>query len=304
MKNPIKNIFTLFNEKRLSTVTGAWVYYFLTSVIPLAFLLATAFGVFGINVLNDLVATLPEEFRTAGQAIAETAEKVSKSATLLFVFTVVFSCTTLLNQMSKDGDFIYGIKSKAKRGIFRRLWAIVALGALFAVFLIMALLFAFQNRIFPEGLGGSAGKLILTILAFSFVICFCYAIIIVLYKYISPVNQPFKQLFLGGLFSLGVIVVGTMGLALYLRFFSTYNAVYGSLTAIVVFLLWAYIVMLGLVVGVIVNKAVYDRVIAKSEQVKAKEQSEINKERVIDKPQTEKSSSPLGKKLKKGQAQI
>ncbi len=259
MKNPIKKVVELFNENRLTTVAGAWVYYFLMSVIPLAFLLATAFSVFGISVLNELVSTLPEEFREAGQAISETAEKVSKGATLLFIITAIFSCTTLLNQMSKDGDFIYGVNATAKRGILRRLWAIVALGALFALFLFMAFLFAFHSRIFPQNVADSSLKLILTILAFSFVIFFCYAIIIVLYKYISPVNQRLRELFLGGFCSLSVIVLGTLGLAIYLRYFSSYNAVYGSLTAIVVFLLWAYIVMLGLAVGVIVNKVVYRR---------------------------------------------
>ena len=114
MKKFIKTTFATFSEKRLSTVAGAWVYYFLMSVIPLAFLLATAFGVFGINVLNDLVSRLPEEFRASGQAIANAADNVSRSVTLLFVFTIIFSCTTLLNQMSKDGDFIYGQKSKNK----------------------------------------------------------------------------------------------------------------------------------------------------------------------------------------------
>ncbi len=259
VKKGILKSFDVINKKRLTTVAGAWVYYFLMSVIPLAFLLATAFSVFGINVLNDLVSTLPEEFREAGQAIADTAEKVSKGATLLFILTAIFSCTTLLNQMSKDGDFIYGIKATAKRGVLRRLWAIVALGALFSVFLFMAFVFAFHSRIFPFDMTGNGAKLILTILAFSFVIFFCYAIIIVLYKYISPVNQKLKELFLGGLCSLGIIVLGTLGLAIYLRYFSSYNAVYGSLTAIVVFLLWAYIVMLGLVVGVIVNNGVFER---------------------------------------------
>lgn len=278
MKKAIKKIYTLFVEKRLTTVAGAWVYYFLMSVIPLAFLLGSAFSVFGINVLNDLVSTLPEEFRTAGQAIAQTAENVSKSATALFIITAVFSCTTLLNQMSKDGDFLYGVKSKSKRGILRRLWAIVALSALFSLFLFMAFIFAFRNTIFPQGKLGDAINLVLTILAFSLVIFFCYVIIIILYKYISPVNQRLSELFLGGLCSLFVIVLGTIGLSIYLRYFSTYNAVYGSLTAIVVFLLWAYIVMLGLVFGVIVNDLVYQqKVNAINLESKVKENKKLTK---------------------------
>ncbi len=284
MKKRVKNLATLFYEKRLTTVAGAWVYYFLMSVIPLAFLLATAFGVFGINVLSDLVSRLPEEFRSAGQAIAETAEKVSKGATLFFVITAIFSCTTLLNQMSKDGDFIYGISSKAKRGILRRVWAIVALSALFILFLVMAFLFAFHNRIIPQGYKEGGFRLFLTILAFSFVIFFCYAIIIVLYKYISPVKQRIREFFLGGLCSLFIIVLGTLGLALYLRYFNSYNAVYGSLAGIVVFLLWAYIVMLGLVIGVIINKRIYGE---PNQEVVAREIQTKN----ISKPTKNKAAS-------------
>ncbi len=296
VKKGILKAFDLVNRKRLTTVAGAWVYYFLMSVIPLAFLLATAFSVFGINVLNDLVSTLPEEFRVAGQAIAETAENVSKGATVLFIFTAIFSCTTLLNQMSKDGDFIYGITANSKRGILRRLWAIVALAALFSVFLFMAFVFAFHSKIFPEGIGGNVQKLILTILAFSFVIFFCYAIIIVLYKYITPVKQSLKELFLGGLCSLGIIVLGTLGLAIYLRYFSSYNAVYGSLTAIVVFLLWAYIVMLGLVAGVIINNCIYARKSKKEQQALELEQKVINESTI-----TEANTKSVSKRRKKPQ---
>ena len=93
MKDFAKNVFSVFREKRLSTVAGAWVYYFLMSVIPLAFLLATAFGVFGINVLNDLVSRLPQEFRATGLAIRDAADNVSRSATLLFIITVKLSIT-------------------------------------------------------------------------------------------------------------------------------------------------------------------------------------------------------------------
>ena len=122
----IKAVLKLVADKRLTTVAGAWVYYFLASVIPIAFLLVTAFGVFGVSVSTELVSRLPEELRVAGDAIASTAENASKGVTVFFIITVVFSCTTLLNQMSKDGDFIYGAKSKTKRGVMRRIWALFA----------------------------------------------------------------------------------------------------------------------------------------------------------------------------------
>ncbi len=252
----LTNIFHVFYEKRLTTVAGAWVYYFLSSVIPLAFLIITAFSVFGVNVTNDIVSRLPDEFRLAGQTIAQTAENASNGVTVFFVITVIFSCTTLLNQMSKDGDFIYEQKSKHKRGVLRRVWAIGALAVLFSFFLGIALLFAFGSRLLGNYALGGALKLVFTILAFTIGLSVAYCIIVLLHNFISPVKLKFSEVAIGGFVSLSIVVLGTIGFILYLKFFKPYNAFYGSLASIIVFLLWAYLLMLGLVIGVIVNMSV------------------------------------------------
>ncbi len=253
----IKAVLSMLHEKRITTVAGAWVYFFLSAIVPLSFLVITAFGVFGVNVTSDIVSRLPLEFRQAGMAIIETAERASNGATVFFIITVIFSCTTLLNQMSKDGDFIYGKKSKHKRGFLRRLWAVGALGVLFIIFLGSALLIAFGGRIFANFKAQGLVKLFITILVFLIVISICYLIILLLNNFISPVRLKFSCIALGGFCSLCVIILGTIGLTLYLKFFKPYNAFYGGLTAIVVFLLWAYILMLGLVLGVIISMTFY-----------------------------------------------
>jgi len=256
-QSKIKNVINLFTEKRLTTVAGAWVYYFLSAVIPLAFLIITAFGVFGMSITTEIVSRLPTEFRVAGETIVATAEKASNGITVFFIVTVIVSCTTLLNQMSKDGDFIYGEKSKHKRGFLRRIWAIGALAVLFAVFLGTALLFAFGGMLFKGFIIDKIGELIFTIAVFSIVIAISYVIIILIENFVSPVKLKFKEVALGGFCSLCIIVAGTIGLILYLKFFQPYNAFYGGLASVIVFLLWAYILMLGLVVGIIINMQIY-----------------------------------------------
>lgn len=257
-KKHFKGFYKVYVEKRLTTVAGAWVYYFLSSVIPLAFLVITAFSVFGVNIANDIVSRLPSEFRLAGQTIIQTAENASNGATVLFVVTAIFSCTTLLNQMSKDGDFIYGTKAKHKRGFFRRLWAIGALAVLFTLFLGVALVFAFGNLLFSKIILVGILKLVFTILTFTLFIAISYAIILLLLNFISPVKLRFKEVGFGGFISLCIIVLGTIGLVLYLKFFKPYNVFYGSLASILVFLIWAYILMLGLVIGVVTNTFIYN----------------------------------------------
>ncbi len=249
----IKRAISYANQKRLTTVAGAWVFFFLTSVVPLAFLLITAFGVFGVDITRDFVSRLPEEFRTTGEAIATTAEKASKGTTILFLGSVIFSCTTLLNQMSKDGDFLYGYFLGRKRGIFRRGWALISLGILFIMFLSLAFIFAFGGALMEKGAIIFSDKLFLTMTVFLLAIIFGYVIIIVLNRFISPIKLHFGELWLGSFVSLFIVVLGTIGYIIYLRIFNSYNAFYGSLAAIVVFLLWSYIIMLALVVGVIIN---------------------------------------------------
>ena len=43
LKRAINSAVKTISEKRLTTVAGAWVYYFLIALIPLAFLVVTAF---------------------------------------------------------------------------------------------------------------------------------------------------------------------------------------------------------------------------------------------------------------------
>ena len=180
MQKPKFSFLETFNQKRITTVAGAWVYYFLTSLIPLLFLIITAFSVFGVNITSDIVSRLPIEFRLAGSTILETAENASNGATVFFIITVIFSCTSLLNQMSKDGDFIFEEKSKTKRGLMRRLWAVLAIGTLFLMFLAIAFVFAFSSSLKINFFKGKNSQIIFSTFAFLLVILFGYAIIYLL----------------------------------------------------------------------------------------------------------------------------
>ncbi len=241
------SFFTSLREKRLLTVTGCWVFYFLMALIPLVFLLITAFGFFGVDLSLELAGRLPTEFRDAVEIVVGTASNVSKSVTVFFIITVLISCSTLLNQMSKDGDHIYGEEGERKRGVFRRLWALLLLCVLFLLFIAFALCFSFRNSLllrFGEDVRG-----VLTIVSFAVIILFGYSIIMLLNSFISPIKLKAFALLFGSFISLCIMVLGTILLILYIRFFTGFNAFYGSLAGIIVFFLWAFILMLALSFG-------------------------------------------------------
>ena len=50
-----KGFFEALKQTRITTVSAAWVFYFLTALLPMAFLLITAFAVFGVNFADKAV---------------------------------------------------------------------------------------------------------------------------------------------------------------------------------------------------------------------------------------------------------
>ena len=82
-------------------------------------------------------------------------------------------------------------------------------------------------------------------------------IVSVLY-YLSPnVRQPgFRMVTPGAILAVVVWVLGSLAFALYVANFGSYNATYGALGAIIVFLVWLYISNNALLLGVEFNTEV------------------------------------------------
>lgn len=257
MKKKKDGFFRHFKDNRVTTVAAAWVYYFLTALLPIVFLTVTAFGAGGLDLTDLIVAKLPEEFRQAGEIIVDTAKRASHGITVFFIITVVFSGSALFNQMIKDGEFFYGVRRDKRGGLIRRLFALVALGTVFVIFLAAAFVIAFGDKLLSLAGLNADENIFLKILSFSFLILLIYVIIIALNKIISPVKLKFYQLTAGGFVALCIIVLGSLAFMLYLRFFANYNKFYGSLAAIIIFLLWAYIVMTGLATGAVTCNYLY-----------------------------------------------
>ncbi len=257
MKKKVKSLGALIKEKRVSTVAGAWVFYFLVSLIPLLFLFVTAFGVFGVDVSKEMVFSLPKSIQGTANSLIRTASDTSKGVTVFFIIAVIFSASTLLTQMNKDGEYIYGLKSRYRKGIFRRVWAITSLAVLFALFLSFALVFVFKKAVFSY-FGVNASPLVV-ITAIFFTLLLSYAIIILLEKFISPVKLSFAISLAGAGVTFIITAVGTALFTLYLNTFRFTGAFYGSLTGVIVFIIWAYILMLALVLGSMVNVSLYKK---------------------------------------------
>lgn len=242
-----------FSACHAATVAGAWVFFLLLAVVPIFFLMVTAFGVFGVDASTEFAMRLPEEFRGLVLEIIDVASQASRGATVLFVLTVFWSGSSLFSHMLKDGELLYGEK-RGRSGVIRKLLSFLLLFLLLTVFFLSAFLL-FLNRLIVSYfvLTGFWAALVKTALyLFSFLVI--YVIIFLLQTFISPVRVAFSSRAAGSAVSLGITLAGTFGFLVYIRYFHSYNVLYGSLAALIIFLLWTYIIMLGLVTGAIVAK--------------------------------------------------
>jgi uncharacterized BrkB/YihY/UPF0761 family membrane protein len=159
--------------------------------------------------------------------------------------------------MSKDGDFIFGEKRNLRFSFLRRLSAILLLVAIVGVVIASGVVFSIRNYIgkdFNFNIAKGYNKVVFNA---TVLVLLAYFILSLLNRFIAPVRLSFTEALLGGLVSLGISVVGTLVFVLYVKFFGNPNAFYGVLSIILVFLLWVYLLMVGIISGVLVTAKLY-----------------------------------------------
>ena len=79
-----------------------------------------------------------------------------------------------------------------------------------------------------------------------------FALVFLLNVYICPYKTKLRRFLPGTCVTVGAWGIALIGFAVYLKI-GGLNKLYGALSALIVFLLWLYIMMICFIVGVIVN---------------------------------------------------
>ncbi len=253
----IKGILKELKEKRISTISASWVFYFVLAIIPIFVLLLIAFSFFNVEIAG-LKSILPNETMSLLNEIFITASDITKGFTVFFLISVIYSCAKLIQRLSFDGQFIYDVNKNIKQNILKRILAVISVFVLFIIFILIAFLLSYGKNFISGLLNGNSYVNYIFIFSFTFIVS--YGIIILLNIFIiCPQKIKLKEVILGSFISLFIIVLGTIAFTFYLRLIDGYNAFYGSLASIFVFMLWSYIVMYGLVFGAIINSIIHKR---------------------------------------------
>ena len=243
----LKDKYRLLSLKKYTTLAGTLVFFFVLSILPLSFWLTLLLGKLPIN--TDELLSLPvfESVKNVFAYVKEEAERASTGASIILIFTTLYSSTNLFYQIRRSGEIIYDYH-RENAGLKLRLGALILLIMVMGIVVAFLLVFALGSFLFSLFFS-RAWQLIADYVLLGVVAFF---LILLLNVYICPYKAKMRYFLSGTFITLSLWGIAVVGFSVYLRI-SNLSQLYGALSAVIVFLLWLYLLMVGFIVGVIWN---------------------------------------------------
>jgi membrane protein len=243
----VKRQYDTLTVKRYTTISGTLVFFLILSIVPLTFWLTLLLGKLPIDVENIFELAAFEPVRKILGYIRAEAEKATTSASVFLLLTTLYSSTTLFYQMRRSGELIYECNQKPK-GLLTRVRALFLVFFLLLAALVFALLFAVGSYVFSKVFS----PLVQAFTTYLLLFALSFFLVWLLNVYVCPYKIKARK-FLGGTFiTVATWTVAMIGFGIYLRI-GNLGKLYGALNAIIVFLLWLYVLMICFIIGVIFN---------------------------------------------------
>ena len=255
-----KKLIASMERDRVMLYAAQASYFVIVSMIPFICLLISAFSFFipaDIHSIFDIYE-MPEEIETLFRVVIDQLLATQK-VSLLSVSAVIALWTA-----SRGADSIrIGLErvyhEKSSKVLFRHQLKALASTIIIIVVLLANVVFSVFGAVFAEFL--NLTLLFEIIMYFSVPILFitmCAGFTVV-YAFVGKIGKVSwkERLFQhlpGAVFSTVAWLVLSYGYSLYLHFFPSQYAIYGSLTAVCLMMLWIYISIIILFLGAEVNK--------------------------------------------------
>ncbi|MEP6925077.1 MAG: YihY/virulence factor BrkB family protein [Pyrinomonadaceae bacterium] len=240
-------------------------YYFLFSLFPLLIFLTSIFGfIVGSdnklqkNLFTYLGTVLPSSaLDLVSSVIKEVSQASSGGKLTIGLLLALWAASSGLEALTQSINKIYEVK-ETRSWWWRRLLS-VFLTVVLAILIISALtlvLFGGQiNDYVTAKLGfGAVLSVIWQILQYLIVLTFVLLSISLIY-YFSPdiKEQSWRFITPGAVVAVALWLLISFGFRLYLQYFNSYSATYGSLGAVIILMFWLYFTGAAILIGGEIN---------------------------------------------------
>lgn len=259
----INKILRLLMKPEMRILPAHLAFYLVMTLIPLVALiaaLATTLSISADTIREAIIAYVPSE-------IADMLNGLLSGSGINFNIIVFYLSALLLasngpNSMINASNEIY--KVPPRNLLKRRAKAIVMTFILVGLFLFLFIVPVFGNTIFNIAKEATGNGVVMNIIQEMLVILKYPLIVLILFVNIklTYVIAPDKQIpehttNKGAIFTTIGWILSTEIFAFYIERFATYDLFYGSISNILVLLLWIYLLSYIYVLGMIINASIY-----------------------------------------------
>jgi membrane protein len=256
-----------FKEDDLSLLAAALTYYAILALFPALLVLLSLLGLAGSGTVDTLLQNVgslaPSATRTVITNAVHNLQSSNKAAGVAFIFGVVgalWSASGYVGGFMKAANIIYEVEEGRK---FWKLKPIQIFATLVVVLLSAIVVIAVVvTGPIAEKAGNIVGAGSTAVTVFNIakwpVIAFVVAQIFAFLYWISPnVKQPgYRWLSPGGILAVVLWVIASALFAYYVANFGSYSKTYGSMAAVIIFLVWLWITNLVMLLGLEFNAEV------------------------------------------------
>lgn len=243
-------------------------YYFLLALFPFLIFLTSVIGLMlgseadtRQTLFNYLARVMPP---SAYQLIRDTMTEVSLASSggkISFgILAALWAASNGMSAITNSLNIAYDVEET--RPWWKHRLTAMGLTVALSVFIISALILVIAGSWIADWLAGNFGLGATFPFAWKIiqwpVVIFCIMFAFALIYYLAPNlgDQRWRWLTPGSAIAVGLWLLISLGFRVYLNFFNTYSATYGSLGAVIILMLWLYFTGAAVLIGGEINSEI------------------------------------------------
>jgi membrane protein len=260
----VKRTVSRFRAEELTDVAAALTYYGVLAIFPTLLVLVSTLGLIGESATNPVLDNITDIAPgPAGEILTNAIEEISAGrgaaglALVLGLVGALWSGSGYIGAFTRASNRVYEVREG------RPFWKLRPLQMGITVVLVL-LLIASGIAVVVSGplareigdvIGaGDTAILVWDLAKWPVVALIVITICAILYYAAPNVRQPrFRWITPGTVLALVLWILVSLGFAFYVSNFSSYNATYGSLAGVIIFLVWLWLSNCALLLGAVLN---------------------------------------------------
>ncbi|QHC66520.1 YihY family inner membrane protein [Rathayibacter sp. VKM Ac-2759] len=250
-----------FGADQCTDLAAALTYYAVLALFPALLAIVSVLGVFGqAQATTDTVLELVGNLASAQvvDLLRDPIESLTSSpaaglALITGIVGAIWSASGYVGAFGRAMNRIYEIDEG--RPFWKLRPTMLGVTVVTVVLIVVAALLLVLSGPVASAVGdvvglGPAALTVWNIVKWPVLLLIAVVIIAVLYYFAPNIRQPkFRWISTGAFLALAIWLIASVGFAFYVANFSNYDKTYGSLGAVIVFLLWIWITNIALLFG-------------------------------------------------------